>query len=210
MLATNCCDWHKTSVGSRADIRRQAFHRPLNGHRRRRDQGLLQPTTGRYAVLASLPTLHNILLQAFLSPLDGIIDAVSDAINARRSVPPPDSRFGIQDSDGDPLNTGRLLSAALRIGVSVVGAFDNILALKSMLGALLVVWAPFQLNCLCFRRATFFDSPRTRRSTRLSLCLGTSGLCRGGHGSGVERRKCAEKFDSHGAAAAAAAAVQVA
>ena len=57
---------------------------------------------------------HNIFLQAFLSPLDGIIDAVSDAINAQRAVPSPDSRFGIQDSDGDALNTGRLLLAALR------------------------------------------------------------------------------------------------
>jgi hypothetical protein len=73
-----------------------------------------------------LPTQHNVLLQAFLSPLDGIVDAVGDAINSQRSIPSPDSGFGIQDSDGDPLNAGQLFSAALPMCVSVVGALDGI------------------------------------------------------------------------------------
>ena len=65
---------------------------------------------------ASQDILGNLTVAtAFLSPLDGIADAVADAINARMQTPSPmpaipatdDSEllFGIRDSEGEPLNS---------------------------------------------------------------------------------------------------------
>jgi hypothetical protein len=56
--------------------------------------------------------------KAFQSPLDGIVDAVADAINARTSIPAPNSEmFGIWDREGEPLNTACAALCAAGAGV---------------------------------------------------------------------------------------------
>ena len=64
--------------------------------------------------------------KAFQSPLDGIIDAVADAINARIQTPAqmpatddPGVRFGIQDSVGEALNSACMIVCDAGTGVQV-------------------------------------------------------------------------------------------
>ena len=61
--------------------------------------------------------------KAFQSPLDGIVDAVADAINAGMLMPEPHIPFGIRDSEGEPLSSA--CAAVCDPGTGVQGDSTN-------------------------------------------------------------------------------------